>query len=359
MGSHPRKEADTSTSPPPRQILVAEPPDPAGSSLAQVLAASDHPAVVVTAHGPEETLAVSRMLRPDIALVDLDLSPDLSLVAELRTTCPGTRVVAVSDPGQRPQAVVEALALGAVAGVDRHAAILELDRVLTASGVDAPVVAPEVVSFLLDDYLDLRAGRRSAELATIKALAAALEFRDSGTGKHLHRVTALAHSCMGAVDSTLARSEDVSFGFLLHDVGKIGVPDNILNKPGPLDHREFEIMRRHPEMGMKIVEPAGFSSATVDIILNHHERWDGAGYPRGLARDDIPVTARAFAIADAFDAMTSNRPYRQAMASDRVLEVISDAAGRAYDPDIVDAFVGLDGLVDLTEPAAPAPSTAH
>jgi HD-GYP domain-containing protein (c-di-GMP phosphodiesterase class II) len=115
-------------------------------------------------------------------------------------------------------------------------------------------------------------------------------------------------------------------------------------------------MRRHPEMGMKIVEPAGFSSATVDIILNHHERWDGSGYPRGLAREDIPITARAFAIADAFDAMTSDRPYRTAMVRERVLEVIRDASGSAYDPDIVDAFVDLDPVIDLTDAAA-APST--
>jgi putative nucleotidyltransferase with HDIG domain len=311
----------------------------------------------VEAHGAEETLAVGSMLQPDIALVDLALSPDCSLVAELRIACPSTRVIAVSNPGEHPGAVLEALALGAVGSVDRELPALELGRALTSSSVHAPVVTPEVVGFLLDDYLDLRAGKRSHELATIKALAAALEVRDSGTGKHLHRVAALASACMGMIDASLADSEDVSYGFMLHDIGKIGVPDDILRKPGPLDPGELDIMRRHPEMGMKIVEPAGFPPATVDIILNHHERWDGTGYPRGLARDDIPITARAFAIADAYDAMTSDRPYRPAMTRDSVLEFINDASGRAYDPDIVDAFVGLDPV--MTGPALKGVSTAH
>jgi len=340
---------DISPNSPSRHVLIAEPPQPAASPLTQAVATSGAASVLVHAHRAEETLAVGRMLRPDVALVDLDLSPDCSLVAELRVACPGTRIVAVSDPGQPPDAVIEALALGAVAGLARAPTPLDLERALATSSVDAPVVGPEHVGFLLDDYLDLRAGRRSAEVATIKALAAALEVRDSGTGRHLHRVAALANACMSVIDPSLARNEDVSYGFMLHDVGKIGVPDEILNKPGPLDHWEFEVMRRHPEMGMKIVEPVGFSSATVDIILNHHERWDGSGYPRGLARENIPVTARAFAIADAFDAMTSDRPYRTAMARERVLEVISDAAGSAYDPDIVDAFVDLDPVIDLTD----------
>jgi HD-GYP domain-containing protein (c-di-GMP phosphodiesterase class II) len=341
---------------PSRRVLIAERRQGAESPLTRAVATSGAASVLVRAHGPEETLAVGRMLRPDVVLVDLDLSPDCSLVAQLRIACPSTRVIAVSHPGQ-PRAVIEALALGAVAGLDREPAALDLDRAL-ATSADAPVVGPELVGFLLDDYLDLRAGKRSAEIATINALAAALEVRDSGTGKHLHRVAALANACMGVIDPSLARNEDVSYGFMLHDVGKIGVPDEILNKPGPLDQWEFEIMRRHPEMGMKIVEPAGFSSATVDIILSHHERWDGSGYPRGLAREDIPITARAFAIADAFDAMTSDRPYRTAMGRERVLEVISDAAGSAYDPDIVDAFVDLDPLIDLTTATAAAAPTA-
>jgi putative nucleotidyltransferase with HDIG domain len=341
---------------PSRHVLIAEPQSPAESPLTRAVAASGAASVLVHAHRAEETLAVGRMLRPDVALVDLDLSPDCSLVAELRIACPGTRVIAVSNPGRRPDAVIEALALGAVAGLDREPTVLDLERALATSSVDGPVVGPEFVGVLLDDYLDLRAGKRSAEVATIKALAAALEVRDSGTGKHLHRVAALANACMSVIDASLARNEDVSYGFMLHDVGKIGVPDEILNKPGPLDHWEFEIMRRHPEMGIKIVEPAGFSSATVDIILNHHERWDGSGYPRGLMREDIPLTARAFAIADAFDAMTSDRPYRTAMSRERVLEVICDAAGSAYDPDIVDAFVDLDPVIDLTG-AAGVPTT--
>ncbi|MGH2734452.1 MAG: HD-GYP domain-containing protein, partial [Actinomycetota bacterium] len=129
--------------------------------------------------------------------------------------------------------------------------------------------------------------------------------------------------------------------FMLHDVGKIGVPDSILQKPGPLTSNEWVIMRSHPELGVKIVEPIGFSSTTTDIILRHHERWDGLGYPNGLRGLEIPLAARAFAIVDAYDAMTSNRPYRDAMTEDEAIAVIESERGRAFDPDIVDVFMSL------------------
>jgi putative two-component system response regulator len=143
---------------------------------------------------------------------------------------------------------------------------------------------------------------------------------------------------MHRIDAQVARNEEVTFGFTLHDVGKIGVPDAILTKPGPLNDVEWTYMRRHPELGVKIVQPIGFSSAATDIILWHHERWDGNGYPHGLRAEEIPLTARAFAVADGYDAMTSDRPYRAAMSSDDALAVIHDESGAKYDPEMVRLF---------------------
>ncbi|MDQ3951500.1 MAG: HD domain-containing protein, partial [Actinomycetota bacterium] len=210
------------------------------------------------------------------------------------------------------------------------------------SSHEAPVVADEAAGLLLESYVDALAEKRSRDRATIAALAAAVEVRDLVTGQHQYRVTDLATRCLDALDPGLSKNEEVVYGFMLHDVGKIGVPDAVLNKPGPLDRREKEIMRRHPEMGVKIVEPIGFSPVVTDVIMCHHERWNGEGYPHGLYREEIPLAARAFAVADAFDAMTSDRPYRAARPADDSLQVLKDAAYTEFDPDIVDLFIDLN-----------------
>jgi HD-GYP domain-containing protein (c-di-GMP phosphodiesterase class II) len=146
---------------------------------------------------------------------------------------------------------------------------------------------------------------------------------------------------MRLIDEPLALSDEVIYGFMLHDVGKIGVPDDILLKPGPLDYWESEVMRAHPQLGLRIAEPGGFSQKTLDVILSHHERWDGNGYPSGLRGEETPLAARVFAVADAYDAMTSDRPYRPAMPSGDALHIISAASGHAFDPDIVEVFTRL------------------
>jgi HD-GYP domain-containing protein (c-di-GMP phosphodiesterase class II) len=183
--------------------------------------------------------------------------------------------------------------------------------------------------------------KRQRDLATIETLASAVEVRDLCTGEHLRRVTALALESLSVVDPVLAKNEEVTFGFMLHDVGKIGTPDAILQKPGPLTEDEWTVMRLHPEMGAKIVEPIGFSSTATEIILGHHERWDGKGYPHRLKGEEIPLTARTFAISDAYDAMTSDRPYRPAMDPADALGAIKEVSGTMYDPDLVEVFVDL------------------
>jgi hypothetical protein len=181
--------------------------------------------------------------------------------------------------------------------------------------------------------------------ATAAALAQAIEARDSGTGGHVHRVTALSQALLEQVDPALAADEQLSFAFLLHDVGKIGVPDAILRKPGPLDPEERRIMDRHPEVGHTIVDQAGFSPLVAEIVLTHHERWDGRGYPRGLAGEQIPLPTRLFAVADALDAMTSDRPYRQGVPLGEAIEEITRCSGAQFDPAAVQALLALDRRV--------------
>jgi len=126
---------------------------------------------------------------------------------------------------------------------------------------------------------------------------------------------------------------------VLHDVGTIGVPEAVLNKSGPLGRDEWKLLRQHPQIGLQIVEPLAFGSTATDIILRHHEHWDGTGYPDGLRRDAIPLIARVFAVADAYEAITSERPYRSAIPHEVALEILRIEAGRVHDPDVVDVFI--------------------
>ena len=202
-----------------------------------------------------------------------------------------------------------------------------------------------------------RAHRRIAEDAlarleasyrtTVRALAAALELRDDQTGAHAERVTELALRLAERVAPELVSDTELEYGFLLHDLGKIGVPDAVVLKPGPLDEDEMETMRRHVELGEQIVARIPYLGGLArQVIAAHHERWDGNGYPRGLAGENIPLPARIFAVVDAFDAMTNDRPYRRALPVEDALAEIRSGAGTQFDPDIVRAFATLRDQLD-------------
>jgi ribonuclease P protein subunit RPR2 len=176
---------------------------------------------------------------------------------------------------------------------------------------------------------------------TVRSLANAVEAKDPTTGAHIERVTDVAVELARLVDPVLAAQPYLAFGFLLHDVGKIGVPDEVLRKPGPLTDVEVERMQAHALIGARIVGEVEFLEPVRPIIRHHHERWDGGGYPDGLAGEDIPKAARIFAVADAADAMLHDRPYRKALSLDRAREEITAGAGTQFDPTVVDAFIML------------------
>ena len=132
---------------------------------------------------------------------------------------------------------------------------------------------------------------------------------------------------------------DLAHGVLLHDIGKIGIPDAILLKPGPLTPDEWTVMRRHPEIGKRLIERIPFLRGAVPIVYSHHEKWDGSGYPRALKGEDIPLGARIFAVVDAFDAMTFDRPYSKAVPFEAAKAEIRRCAGTHFDPAVVSAFL--------------------
>jgi response regulator RpfG family c-di-GMP phosphodiesterase len=195
----------------------------------------------------------------------------------------------------------------------------------------------------LRTLLEIERGQRvlleKAYQETVIALATALESKDTGTREHSQRVQRYAIELARAVAPQLADDPSTEYGFLLHDVGKIGIPDKILQKPNPLTDAERRLMKTHTVLGEQMLGGVAFlQGAGIKIVRSHHERWDGGGYPDGLSRDDIPIGARIFSVADALDAMTSNRPYRKARTWDEAKAEIGLEARRQFDPDIVDAF---------------------
>jgi ribonuclease P protein subunit RPR2 len=175
--------------------------------------------------------------------------------------------------------------------------------------------------------------------ATVGALAEALEAKDNGTRAHSNRVQHYALDLTGAVAPALAEDVSVEYGFVLHDVGKIGISDRILQKAGPLTPEERRVMEEHPVLGHEMLRDVAFLSGEgLSVVRNHHERWDGTGYPDRLEGTDIPLAARIFAVADTLDAITSDRPYRTARPWEEARAEILAQSGRQFDPQVVEAF---------------------
>jgi putative nucleotidyltransferase with HDIG domain len=178
--------------------------------------------------------------------------------------------------------------------------------------------------------------------ATVRALAGAVEARDAYTGKHAERVAAYGIELARALGMDRPEAPEIEFGFLLHDIGKVAIPDRILYKPGSLSAEERALMNRHPVIGAEIVSGIEFLTEAAKVVRSHHERWDGSGYPDGLRGEEIPLAARVFAVADVFDALTTDRPYRPASTLPEARDIIRRETGSHFDPRVVAAFDAID-----------------
>jgi putative nucleotidyltransferase with HDIG domain len=192
---------------------------------------------------------------------------------------------------------------------------------------------------------------RRSYMATVRALCNAVEARDAYTGKHAERVAAYGMAIARELDAPFADDPEVEFGFLLHDVGKVAVPDAILWKPEPLTPEERSLMEKHPIVGWEILREIDFLGEAKLVVRHHHERWDGSGYPDALEADRIPLAARVFAVADVLDALTTLRPYRPPSSLGEARDEIRDSAGSHFDPEIVEAFLGIpnERLIGIRE----------
>lgn len=212
----------------------------------------------------------------------------------------------------------------------------------------------------------LRASREilQGNIETAAVLGAAIAKRDSDTGEHNYRVTLYAIALAEKVGLSREQIRDLTLGAFLHDVGKIGIPDAILLKPGRLDEAEFAAMKQHVGLGLEIIANSRWLAPAVEVIGNHHEKVDGSGYPQGLQGEEIPLNARVFAIVDVFDALMSKRPYKPPMALVQALEILRAGRGQHFDSALVDAFCDIAddryrALCDLSESALSEILVAH
>lgn len=194
--------------------------------------------------------------------------------------------------------------------------------------------------------------------STVRSLATAIAAKDRYTHNHIQRVQTYAAEVARRMGVEGEDLEAIRTGALLHDIGKLGVPDYVLLKQGPLTPEEFDKMKRHPIVGAAILEPVQFPWPVASVVRHHHERWDGSGYPDGLAREEIPLGARILAVVDVFDALTSDRPYRPAWPRDRALEHLRQEAGSHFDPDVVECFLALAQECEEEEEAVVAAPVA-
>lgn len=225
---------------------------------------------------------------------------------------------------------------------------------LHAGAVDyiSKPISPAVVRARVKTHLSLVQADelKRTRLQVIQRLGRAAEYKDNETGMHVMRMSHFSQVLALALGYTATEAERLLHAAPMHDIGKIGIPDNIMLKPGKLTEEEFAIMKKHPEIGAEILgEPdSDLIRLAISVSLTHHEKWDGSGYPKGLSGEDIPIEGRIVALADVFDALTSVRPYKEAWSIERTMEFIKAQSGKHFDPKLVELFEqNLDAILSI------------
>ena len=309
----------------PRLLLVDD--EPTNLQVLRHILQADYRLLFAT--DGERALQVAREQRPDLVLLDI-MMPNMdgyavccALKADAATaSIPVIFITALND-SQDETAGFD------VGGVD-----------YLTKPVSPPVVRARVRTHLSLVRMD---ELRETRLQIVQRLGRAAEYKDNETGMHVIRMSHFSKLLALAAGHSPAWAEDLLNAAPMHDVGKIGIPDAVLRKPGPLDADEWATMRRHPEIGAEIIgeHPSGVLQLAREIALAHHEKWDGSGYPRGLAGEAIPLSARIVAIADVFDALTTRRPYKEPWPVQDALDHIAAQAGKHFDPALVALFAPL------------------
>ena len=309
----------------PRLLLVDD--EPTNLQVLRHILQADYRLLFAT--DGERALQVAREQRPDLVLLDI-MMPNMdgyavccALKADAATASIPVIFITALDDSQDETAGFD------VGGVD-----------YLTKPVSPPVVRARVRTHLSLVRMD---ELRETRLQIVQRLGRAAEYKDNETGLHVIRMSHFSQLLALAAGCSPAWAEDLLNAAPMHDVGKIGIRDAVLRKPGPLDADEWATMRRHPEIGAEIIgeHPSGVLQLAREIALAHHEKWDGSGYPRGLAGEAIPLSARIVAIADVFDALTTRRPYKEPWPVQEAMNHIAAQAGKHFDPALVALFAPL------------------
>ena len=326
---------------------------------------SSHGFRVITVNNAFEALAQIATMDVDLMLCDIDMpgKDGISLLQEVKITKPELDVVMVTGVVDTGTAL-RAIRLGAsdyvVKPFNLEEVSITVDRILEKRrlvrenreyqlNLERKVAERTQQLQAKNDeirklFRDLKAAydeiQRSYQV-TLEALVAALDSRDTETQDHSLRVAQFTYVLAEAMGVREPELSQVRWGALLHDIGKIGIPDAILRKPGKLTEDEFEIMKQHPEKGYRILENIRFLEMAREIVMAHQEKFDGTGYPKGSQGEEIPLGARIFSVVDTFDAMTSNRPYRNALPYEKARKELQQFSGTQFDPKVVEAFCSI------------------
>jgi putative nucleotidyltransferase with HDIG domain len=318
--------------PPRRRVLIVDDDHLVRDALRFALEDAGYD-VWAVAHGAD-ALAVLESQAVDIVLSDIFM-PGMNgfeLLKQIRQRRPDVPVILVTGFGNIEMAR-QALKEGATDFITKPYNVSEIPILIERNLMRHTIESSRT--------RDLQEEVRRSYRATLEALLAALDTRDTETEGHSERVAAYTMLIAQQLNLSEAELLHIEHGALLHDIGKIGVPDHILYKPGPLTPEEWEVMKQHPVIGYKMCMKIEMLRPAAPIVLHHHERWDGRGYPYGLNGAEIPLGARIFAIADTLDAMTSDRPYRKALSFAQAREEIERCAGSQFDPELVRVFLEL------------------
>ena len=323
-----------------RHILIVDDDAQVREVLHQIFLSANYRCALAT--NGKEGLDVFRSARPPLTVTDLKMPvmDGVALLDGIRRE-DGDAAVIVLTGAPDVKTAIDSLKLGAYDFIMKPVNVDELlfaaERALERRQL---LMERRAYHELLERRVEeATRNLQAAYRATLEALGSALDSRDVGTEAHSRRVHGYALATAREYGMPEADIPDLEHGVLLHDIGKIGIPDAILLKPGRLTVEEWATMRRHPEIGKRLIEGIAFLRGAIPIIYCHHEKWDGAGFPRGLKGDEIPLGARIFSVVDAFDAMTFDRPYSTAIPFDAAQSEIKRCAGSHFDPAVVEAFL--------------------
>ena len=320
-----------------KKILIVDDEEGPRESFRMILKESHE---IFIAKNGQEGLDLLKRERPHLVILDIKLPgmDGIDVLQQMKQILPATPVIVVSGLGTH-KTVIDALKLGASDYIAKPIDVLQVKdavrKALFQAECEASLergseseAAPSVEKVLEATYLN-----------TIKTLCKVLVKKDPYTRAHCQEVTHFAHMIGEELGFSQEELDVLEQAALLHDIGKVGVPDNILRKEGPLSETEWEIMRQHPDIGQELLEHIQVLHLEQKMIRHHHERWDGKGYPDGLKGKDIPLYARVLNVADSFHAMVSDRPYRKALSMDVAIEELRKNSGTQFDPEIIEAFL--------------------